>query len=343
MKKQNCTQVIVLYMGGTFGCVGTPLAPMPASIFVPKLQALVDAQQAAGQLNPALNIDCRAAAVVKDSAACDASDWLNLALMLQALCAQGYEHVVLIHGTDTLSYAAALLSRVFKQQLKLMITGSQQPLFEPSGQALHTRSDAWQNFKFALEQLLTASSGCYVAFANQLINGQQSFKLERNAWSAFANTQSQAELTHHLKADQSASESKAWQISPADVARVQQLYIATLVLLPLQPQASLAQLESLLSHPPDFLIVQAYGCGNFALSPAHLQCLTMLQAKNCLCVLSSQVPFGQMQQIYAINAHSGSFAWLMDNSASPADLYAKIVQIYLQYPSVAQRQHYWYQ
>lgn len=344
MQKQDCSKVIVLYMGGTFGCVGSPLAPMPANIFVPKLQAFVDSQQADGLLSANLSIECRAATVVKDSSACDASDWLSLALMLQELNAQGYQRVVLIHGTDTLSYAAALLSRVFKHQLKLIVTGSQQPLFERSGQSLHSHSDAWPNLKFALEQLLVSSSGCYVAFANQLIDAQHSFKLERNAWAAFANTQTKTALTHPaVTADQAISDAKEWQINPTDVTRVQQLYIATLVLLPLQPQASLAHLRSLLSHPPDFLIVQAFGCGNVALSAAHNDCLNALLAQNCLCVLSSQVPLGQLQQIYAINEQNGSFAWLMDNSAGPADLYAKIVQMYLQYDTVAERQQYWYE
>ncbi len=93
-------KIALLYMGGTFGCVGEPLTPMPETEFLPKLQNTLPAQY---------QVDCLAAPVIKDSSACSAADWLLLVQYIQQLKVR-YTYFVVIHGTDTLSYAAALLA-----------------------------------------------------------------------------------------------------------------------------------------------------------------------------------------------------------------------------------------
>ena len=37
--------IALIYMGGTFGCVGDPLAPMSADLFIPKLEQLLATDQ----------------------------------------------------------------------------------------------------------------------------------------------------------------------------------------------------------------------------------------------------------------------------------------------------------
>lgn len=170
----------VVYMGGTLGCVGLPLSPLPAPTFLAQLQALLHS------VLPNERLQFCAAPVIRDSTALNACDWLQLIKFLHELKHHGARHILLIHGTDTLSYAAAVLSRFLDKSLHLVITGSQVPLWDASGQGLHPHSDALKNIKFALAQLKQVNAGCYVAFAQQLIAGRASIKLHRNAWQAFA-------------------------------------------------------------------------------------------------------------------------------------------------------------
>ena len=60
-------KIALIYMGGTFGCVGEPLAPLAATEFLPLLQQ---------QLPTHLNIHCFPAPRIQDSSAYTAVDWL---------------------------------------------------------------------------------------------------------------------------------------------------------------------------------------------------------------------------------------------------------------------------
>ncbi len=53
-------KIALIYMGGTFGCVGEPLSPMPAEQFLPHVAQVLP-------LN--LEIECFVAPVIKDSSA----------------------------------------------------------------------------------------------------------------------------------------------------------------------------------------------------------------------------------------------------------------------------------
>ncbi len=69
-------KIALIYMGGTFGCIGEPLSPMPAEDFIPQLQRILP-------LN--LEIECFVAPSIKDSSACTATDWLKLIQLIQSL------------------------------------------------------------------------------------------------------------------------------------------------------------------------------------------------------------------------------------------------------------------
>lgn len=100
-------KIALIYMGGTFGCVGEPLSPMPAEQFLPRLAQVLP-------LN--LEIECFVAPVIKDSSACTAADWLQLIQYIQKLQQDNFQHFVILHGTDTLSYASAVLARFFSSK-----------------------------------------------------------------------------------------------------------------------------------------------------------------------------------------------------------------------------------
>ncbi len=82
-------KIALIYMGGTFGCVGEPLSPMPAEQFSATLGT---------GLTPKLEIECFVAPVIKDSSACTAADWLQLIQYIQKLQHDDFQHFVILHG-----------------------------------------------------------------------------------------------------------------------------------------------------------------------------------------------------------------------------------------------------
>ena len=79
------TKIALIYMGGTFGCIGEPLQPMPAEDFIPKLTHVLPIH---------LDIECFIAPVIKDSSACTAADWLLLIQQIQQLQLQQFQQAI---------------------------------------------------------------------------------------------------------------------------------------------------------------------------------------------------------------------------------------------------------
>lgn len=146
-------------MGGTFGCIGEPLMPMPEQAFLPLLEKMIP---------PHLQVECFAAPSIKDSSACTAIDWLELIQQIQQLQRNNYQHFVIIHGTDTMSYAAATLARFLGDSCHAIITGSQYPLLNIEGNDTREFTDAPGNLYLALEQVLKLPVGVYLAFHQQV-------------------------------------------------------------------------------------------------------------------------------------------------------------------------------
>ncbi|AOA57210.1 asparaginase domain-containing protein [Acinetobacter larvae] len=318
--------IALIYMGGTFGCVGTPLAPMPPQDFLPQLQHYAQA---------AWPIQCFAAANIKDSSACDAADWLELIVQIQHLQQQGIQHFVVIHGTDTLSYAAATLSQFLHRSCHVIFTGSQYPLLNPNGHGLAPDSDAKHNLQYSLETICNVPAGVYVAFDQQLFAGHSTRKQHRNANDAFTGTLIQQNTIDHLPS------TAAWQINADHIKKAQQFQIMNWMIMPNRLDYLAQQLAGLKNNSPDCLILQAYGTGNLAVDHAAIAQLQQLKIAGCLNILSSQVPFGKMQQSYAISDWVQQSAIVIDDCQAPAELYAKSLRFYLQYPDCTARYQHW--
>ena len=315
-------KIALLYMGGTFGCVGEPLTPMPETEFLPKLQNTLPAQY---------QVDCLAAPVIKDSSACSAADWLLLVQYIQQLKVR-YTYFVVIHGTDTLSYAAALLARFLGQSCHVILTGSQYPLLDIQGNAPRVFTDAVDNLYFALEQVSRKPAGVYLAFHQQVFHAQSVMKMHTTELDAFKG----------IEADQDFPVYKE-EISVQDDI-IEQAKSFNLISWHLQPQPVehlIKNLGLLQDEPPHFLILQGFGTGNLAVNQAVIECLQEFQHKGCLPVLATQVPFGSMDQRYAVSSWVKQANILVNNTYSNADLYAKALQIYLKYPSCEQRYQGW--
>jgi L-asparaginase len=317
-------KIALIYMGGTFGCIGEPLSPMPENEFIPQLKRV---------LPPQLSIECFKAPSIKDSSACTAVDWLMLIQYIQSLRLQNFEHFVVLHGTDTLSYAAATLSRFLAESCHVVITGSQYPLLNLQGNDTREFTDAIDNLNTALDAVTRLSAGVYLAFFHQVIHARSALKAHSTALDAFRG----------LKAEESIlTDPSVFSIQSAHIEKAKSLNILNWMMIPTELLQFENNLNALAQQAPQFLVIQGYGVGNLAVNERIIQSFSNLQSKGCQIILSTQVPLGGMDQRYAISQWIQDSRILVSDALSQADLYAKILKIYLQYPTSEQWHDHWY-
>lgn len=317
-------KIALIYMGGTFGCIGDPLTPMAEADFIPRLKQV---------LPPHLKIECFKAPSIKDSSACTAIDWLKLIQQIQTLQLQNFQHFVIIHGTDTLSYAAATLSRFLGESCHVILTGSQYPLLNVQGDNTREFTDATDNLNTALEAVTKLPVGVYLAFFHQVIHARTTLKAHSTALDAFRGQKPELEIV---------VDKTVVNVQLAHIDRAKSLNIINWMMIPTELEQFERNLDTLTKAPPHFLIIQAYGVGNLATNAKIIQNFKQLQEQNCQIILSTQVPLGGMDQRYAVSQWIQDSGVLVSNALSQADLYAKILKIYLQYPSSEQWHAHWY-
>lgn len=316
-------KIALIYMGGTFGCIGEPLSPMPAEQFIPQLKHILPVH---------LHIDCFRAAVIRDSSACTANDWLQLLDQIQQLQLQQYQHFVIIHGTDTLSYASAVLSRFIAQSAHVALTGSQYPLLNTQGTDSREFTDAIDNLNFALDAVLSAPAGVYLAFHHQLIHASTALKIHTTALNAFSGTK----IDDAFQPDWT-----AFTINERHIEKAKQFNCMSLMMQPIAPELLHSNLQAIASHPPHVLILQGFGTGNISVNSEIISILQDLQQIGCAVILSTQVTFGGIDQRYAVSQWVADAKILVSNGHSHADLYAKALKMYLQYDSAEQWLLHW--
>lgn len=320
-------KIALIYMGGTFGCIGQPLSPMPESEFLPILEKIFARN---------VVIDCFAAASVKDSSAFTAQDWFLLIRQIQDLQLLHYQDFIIIHGTDTLSYAAATLARFLQQSSRVIVTGSQYPLLNVSGQDIRDFTDALDNLNTAIEHIQKVPMGVYIAFHHKIFHASTVLKIHSTALDAFQGIP----FTQEIQSESKSVEQFIVQVE--HLAHVNALNIINLTLQPIElPQLS-KTLSILKQQLPTALILQAYGTGNMATNREIINDCIEIQQLGCPIILDTQVAFGGLDQRYAVSEWLTEAKILINDTHSHADLYAKILKMYLQYPSTNQWHEHWY-
>lgn len=316
-------KIALFYMGGTFGCVGEPLAPMPYDQFLPQLEKVIP---------PHLTVDCFAAPNIVDSSACTAPDWLRLIQCIQQLQLEGYQHFVVIHGTDTLSYAAATLARFLGQSCHIVITGSQYPLLNIQGNDTREFTDAIDNLYLALEQAISLPVGTYLAFHHQVFHAQTVLKTHTTELDAFSGLKAESEFT---------PQQNGLILQDTQIERAASFQILNWMMQPIATAQLVQQLRNLLPAPPQFLVLQGFGTGNIAVNQELLATLDELYTHGCVPILTTQVTFGGIDQRYAISEWTKTAKIVISDAHSHADLYAKALQIYLKYSTPEQWLSHW--
>lgn len=316
--------IALIYMGGTFGCVGDPLAPMPADLFIPKLEEVLAEQHF---------VEYHQAPVIKDSSACTATDWLQLVQFIQQLQSQQIQHFVIIHGTDTLSYASAVLAHLIADSAHVVLTGSQYPLLTAQGDQQREFSDALDNLRFALDSVSSCSAGVYLAFHHRLLHAQTALKQHTTELNAFSGLDASIAIP---------TGQTCYQVRAEDIAKAAGFNCMSIMMQPIDLAQQLNNLNTLLARPPHFLFLQGFGTGNLAVNDALIALLDQLYDRGCISVLTTQVPFGATDQRYAIAEWVNHCKILLNESYGHADLYAKALKMYLQYDTVEQWHRHWY-
>lgn len=309
-------------MGGTFGCIGQPLYPMPAPEFLQQLRSLHQHQP---------QLDFFAAPSIKDSTELNASDWLELSQFIQGLSAQ-FQHFIIIHGTDTLSYAAAFLHHIFKQKLSILLTGSQYPLLTQDGTECLKISDAWGNLQFSIQQIQHIQSGVYLAFHQQLHAASQSYKQHTEDFDAFTSNQTQ----HNTSTLQ-----ENFIITPSMLEQSKKIRLLNLYLYPNSANNLNHDIQNIRQNLPHILILQGFGSGNIPYSIDLKNNLERLIQHGCWIIISSQVLYGAISQKYATGSWLNNVNVVFDPHYSQADLYTRATLLYLQYGQQKNWQQYW--
>lgn len=290
-------QLAIIHTGGTFGCAGTPLTPLPAQDFLPILQhAIAQCWQRPYQLT--------ALSPLLDSSQIQPQDWHHLAQLILQYHHAGIRQVLIIHGTDTLAYTAAWLAECFAgSDLHVVLTGSQSPLLDPKTQQLNPASDAQENLHTAIAALCRDAYGVFVSFAGETWPAQTVQKIHSLDVAAFSGhpragypASSYQALSAHARQlwqQRVMAQLHIWQQTNTNVRVV--VYYAT----PMPHTQLAAQLRACCSPTPDALILMGYGAGNFPEHPEIRQVLQSLTTAGVLVVASTSVPFGGTNQVYA--------------------------------------------
>lgn len=270
---------LVLYCGGTIGMVPGigGLAPCPLS-----------ADVLAHGFGAGFCFDLVALNPLIDSAEATLGDWQRIALALEA---PGYGAVIVLHGTDTLAYTAAVLAELFGASgVPIVVTGSQLPLGAAG-------SDAPANLALARTVAEAGRPGVMVAFGGRVLDGGWVAKVSSERFAAFDSP------NRPWIAEERAT-GLCWHAGPVMPGErrvglapcpVKELKFETgaVLALRLAPGMALAGLEECLAPPVKALLVELYGVGTGpSRSPALRALLARAHERAIVVVGVSQCPHG---------------------------------------------------
>lgn len=184
--------IYLLYTGGTIGCVGSPLSPLPGpdtggkpgfiSLFKTNVESIITSQI------PGATITYDYFSPTLDSTNMQPSDWVNIAQKILSNYTQNDAFLVL-HGTDTMAWTSSALSFLLPSISKpLFVTGSQLPLFyqQGSSSSLLFNTDALRNVLGAIQFMTFGMPEVGLYFADNLYRGNRVVKSNASQFTAFS-------------------------------------------------------------------------------------------------------------------------------------------------------------
>lgn len=248
-------KVLLIYTGGTIGMIQNPegfLEPANQSSILKYLPDL------------SIEVDFISVSKIQDSADIHYPDWLELCKLIQKNY-QKYCGMVVLHGTDTMTYTASALSFMLQNlQKAIVFTGSQLPISA-------SRTDARDNLITAIQIAAAYQNNNAVVqevcifFENELLRANRSVKYHSENFNAFKspNYPSLANSGIQLKFNESKllknSSDKSFELETSMEEKVA-LYVETPTIHP-----------SFIRHIFDIqnyrgVIMELYGSGNFKIN-----------------------------------------------------------------------------
>lgn len=349
LNQNHLSKVGILYLGGTIGCAGKPLLPLPADLFLPHLAStlkteLTKASELTTHNNSHQNIEWHYfSGKIKDSSALVPDDWREIIELLLNPQHAHIEQWIILHGTDTLSFTAAFLSAALQTtQLKIIVTGSQIPLLDPLQLSFNPKSDALDNIKLSLTALASNTDEhgwVRVAFDKKywIADGVQ--KINTRHQTAFS-----GQITDQLSSNQDTK--NHWGHEPLKHPRrfkeaLSQVNIQIYYVAPLPLDTLVAQLEQTLTSGANAVILLAYGLGNLLDDLRIHRLLLSAEQHGVIVVLSTQVPFGGVEPRYAAGNWLAACGVLSGSSLPVSTIFARLAWQQMTTKTFSERRQRW--
>lgn len=114
-----------------------------------------------------------------DSTEITCNDIRNIGIAADKAVREGFDGIIITHGTDTMAYTAAILDRMMDScPIPVIITGSQRPFFAYD-------SDGKANLLNALNAACESFGGVHILFGDKLIRGGMAYKAYTRSDNAF--------------------------------------------------------------------------------------------------------------------------------------------------------------
>jgi L-asparaginase len=343
----------VLYLGGTIGCAGLPLAPLPAVDFLPHLAQVMKREiTLAADRTP---FEWRYfSAAIKDSSALIPEDWADILSILLAPEQRTIQQWIILHGTDTLAYSAAFLAAALAgTRLNVIITGSQLPLLDPQRLTVCRDGDALANLQTSVDALLTATETGWVGVAFdrhswRADHVQKIHTLNRHAFTGQTPllTQRDGEPPRKSTAqrlDSAIPPSPYLSDLPTLKQRLATVNIQLYYASPLPRDTQVAQIIQVLNSGAEAVILLAYGLGNLTKDASLVSALLAAEQRGVMVVLTTQVPFGGVESRYAAGNWLKQCGVLSAEQMPVPAIFARLAWLHVTLPRYSDRRKAWLQ
>ncbi len=261
--------ILLLTTGGTIASApgGQGLEPRNSGV----LQAGID------QLREHYNITVHDVMCL-DSSNMQPEQWQQLARHIYEH-RQGYDGIVVAHGTDTMAYTASAVTFMLPHiDLPVVFTGSQLPLD-------HILSDGPDNLRTAFAMAASGCRGIYLAFDRKVMRGCRAVKVRASGFSAFesVNARYAAQVSNRgLVIDQSIVTQEKGTIQLKDKL------CQDVFLLKLTPGQNPDIFDALIQMGCKGIVIEAFGLGGINVLGSVLQKLQKAIERGISIVITTQ-------------------------------------------------------
>ena len=287
--------ILIVYTGGTIGMVQNSKSGLLKPFDVENIMAQIP------QLNSInAKIEAVSTRAPKDSANMRPSDWQEIGQLLFDNY-EKYSGFVVLHGTDTMAYATAALSFMFKNLSKpIIFTGSQLPIG-------HIRTDALENVITAIEIALLQKNNAALInevclyFGNKLFRGNCVTKISSQNFNAFdsPNLPPLVESNMDLEINYS-----LLQVSSVNKLSFNPALSEEVFVYKMHPGITEKQFSQICSAVKfNVLILETYGSGTLFNNDWLVTALSKLRKKGVEIINISQCTYGSVSALYEVSKY----------------------------------------